>query len=1220
MFKHIKSIGLIATALSVAFFVTVVSRPVNAFGQAISVNAGSIQGTITDQSGAIIPNAEVVIANPETGYSHTLHTDASGLYAMGPLNPGTYVVTVTAPGFQVLKVTTVIKTGTATSGNFKLTVGSTTQTIQVNAGAVQLNTDQSNVSGVISQQQFETLPVNGRNLLDFAQLQPGVQLQAGGYADGGFDPTKAGYSAVSFSGISGRTTRILLDGQDITDETVGTTIFNVSQGSVGEMQVNRSTADPSTDITSQGSILAATRSGTNNFHGQLFYLFQDQRAGAATFEGTSSPFQRNQFGASIGGPLLHNKLFFFGNVERLKQDQSAPVSLGSVFSAIQAAYPNVGSPDRDTYSAGRLDMNGPHGSHFFARGNYEANSFETGDVYSTYANRDNAWGIAGGADFTGGSFTHSFRGSYEKFHNLITDTTAGNTGIYNPIPGFEILNVAQGLDAGPNDNAPQQTLQSDKQVRYDGSWTKGSHNIRFGASINRILGGGFAAFFGFGPRASESSASLLPGGDPSDPINGYAPTHVYVSNDLGYASEKPGFGLPAGGQSDWRTAAYFVDSWKVTPNFTLTYGARYQVDTGRTNSDLSPVPCSNIVTSNFDFAAVGEAGPPCTGSAQLFDQWGAGLGDRVRQPYDNFGPSVGFAYNPPAFRKTVLRGGFGIYYDTNVFNNVQFDRSSRLQTGEFAVYTPVCTGGSYQLGPLTSTSTGIPISTLCHESIAAGAPGWLQLQADYRALNTGAALNGGSAAYNLQIGNGAIAFGPKYKAPYSINFNFGLQQQLSTGIVLSVDYVHIATMRLGQTIDANHDGDSRFFDPVAAQAAIAATEASFGCTNIDCVILAGGTINDFAGKGLDSGVSYLGGYPASAFADTNIAKGLPTNAAFSGVNPTVGVGTFQFNEGRAGYDGLQVNLREQRAHPMRGIAQSNFEASYAYSRLVATAGYNGLFTGSDPFFTSPSYNNRNMNANIGPGGLDRTNILSLGGAVTITHGPQVGLIGHFDSAVPTNLTVDDQGANAGEIFRSDVDGDGQTNDLMPGTRPGAYMRDYSPNNLNKLIDSYNANYAGKLTPAGQVLVSQGLFTSSQMAALNAVTPTLASADKHAFPNSPLRTLDARASYPIHPKWFPERMNLEPAVSMYNVLNMGNFGGPTGTILTPADVCGSSSLSYPACLSDATNVTTGYVNTPYASYTGGGAFTVKNGFRTSRKTGTFDQGAPRATEFSLKFNF
>jgi hypothetical protein len=1183
--KLVLFLGIIATLLPAASIWLIPS----AQAQAISVNGGSIQGTITDQSGAIIPNAQIVVSNSETGFSRMLHSDNSGLYTIGPLNPGTYVVSVTAPGFQQLRVTTVVRVGTATSGNFKLTVGAATQTVQVNAGEVQLNTDQSSVSGVISQAQFQTLPVNGRNLLDFAQLQPGVQLQAGGSNDGGFDPTKAGYSAVSFSGISGRTTRILLDGQDVTDETVGTTIFNISQGSVGELQVNRSTADPSTDITSQGSLLASTRSGSNGFHGQEFYLFQDQRAGAASFEGASDPFQRNQFGGSVGGPIMRDKLFFFANAERLKQDQAAPVVLGSDFTAIQAAHPNVGSPDRDTYSAGRLDYNGPWGSHLFVRGNYEPNSFDTGSVYSTYANRDNAWGVAGGADFTRGAFTHSFRGSYEKFHNLIVDTTTGNTALYNPIPGLGIENASQGLETGPNDNAPQQTFQSDKQLRYDGSWTKGAHNIRYGADLNRILGGGLAAFFGYGPLASENASTLLPGGDPTDFTGGYRPRYVYISNDLGYASEKPGFGLPGGYQSDWRTGAYFADAWKITPNFTLTYGLRYQRDTGRTNSDLPPVPCSDVVSSG----GFGAAAPPCTGSTPLFDQWGAGLGEKVTQPNKNFGPTVGFAYNPPFSQKTVLRGGFGIYYDSNVFNNVQFDRASRLQTGEFASYTPLCLAG-YQLGPLTQTSTGISIKTLCGESIAAGAPGWLQLQSDYRALNSAAAINETSAAYNLAIQSGVIAFAPKYKSPYSINFNFGFQQELMTGTVLSADYVHIDTMRLGQTIDANHVGDSRFFDPVAAAGAIAATETAFGCTSIDCVIGAGGTITDFAGNGLDSGVTFNGGYPDSAFG---------TSAAFPGVNPAVGVGTFQYPEGRAGYDGLQVNLREQKAHPLPGVLQSNFEASYAFSRLVSTAGFNGLFAGSDPFFTSPSYNNRNTNADIGWGGLDRTNIFSFGGAITLIHGPVIGVIGHFESAVPTNLTIDSQGDNPGEIFRSDVNGDGQTADLLPGTRPGAYMRQFGPDNLNKLISSYNATNAGQLTPAGQTLVSNGLFTSTQLAALGAVIPTLATADSHAYPNSPLRTMDANVTYPFHPKWFREGISLEPGVAMYNVLNFGNYAGPTGTLLTPADAAGQ----------------TGYVNTPYASAPGGG-FAVKNGFRTSRRTGTFDQGAPRATEFSLKFNF
>ena len=1181
-------------AVSTALAAALLCFAPTASGQAISVNGGSIQGTITDTSGAVIAGASVRILATDTGAVVAVTTDASGLYTVGPLNPGNYRITVAATGFETLIVNTVVRTATATAGSFQLKIGSQTQTVEVNAGAVQLNTDQPSVSGVISSQQFESLPVNGRNVLDFAQLQPGVQLQAGGSNDGGFDPTKAGYSAVSFSGISGRTTRILLDGQDVTDETVGTTIFNISQGSIGEEQVTRATADPSTEVTSQGSVLLATKSGTNSFHGEAFEFFQDQRAGAATYEGNANPFQRNQFGGSVGGPILPDKLFFFANSERLKQDQSAPISLGPDFTALQTAFPNVGSPDRDTYSDGRVDWNGPHATHFFARGNYERNSFATGSGYSTYSNLDNAWGIAGGADFGTSRFTNSFRGSYEKFHNQIGDTTLGNHAIYNPINGVDIRYAAESLQTGPNPNAPQQTYQSDKQLRYDGGWTRGTHNLRYGFSLDRIQGGGLAAFFGYGPEVVIRATTVI--GDKTDPLNGYHPYGVVISNDLGYASENPNFGLPGGGMSDWRTGLYAVDTWKITPDVTFTYGLRWDRDTGRSNADLASVPCSNIATDNFAFGS-GTSALPCSGSSPLFDQWGPGLGKRVSQPNWDFGPNVGLAWNPRFSPKTVLRAGFGIYYDSNVFNNVQFDRSSRLQTGQFAVYTELCAGANYTLNGLTQTSTGKSIKTLCSESVAAGAPDWLQLQTDYRKIAGGPGINTGSAAYNLAIQNGAIAFTPDFKFPHSTNISVGVQRQLFSGAVVSADYVRLETMRLGQTIDANHVGDARYFNLASAQAAVAATNTSFGCatTDTDCAIAAGAGITDYAGNGLDSGTALYGGQPASAYA--------APIAAFPGVNPNVGVGTFQFPEGRASYDGLQVNFMEQVSRPLPGIRSSNLEVSYALSRLLATAGFNGISAGSDPFFTSPSYNNRNINGDKGWGGFDRTHIFSFGGSATFKYGPQLSLIGHLESALPTSLIIDDQGSAPGEIFRSDFNGDGQTgNDLLPSSKPGAYMRQYGPNNLNKLIGSYNASDAGKPTPAGQALLTNNLFTGSQLVALGAVMPSLAAAPSHAFPNSPLRTMDASLRYPIHLQWLPERVNIEPAVSFYNLLNFGNFDGPDGVILTPGDVTESP-----------TNV-----NSVYGS--GATAFNVKNTERTPRRTGTFDQGAPRETEFQLTFNF
>src|SRR5215469_4701855 len=121
-----------------AFFVLLMTS-VFAYGQAISVNGGSIQGTVTDASGAAIPGATVVVTSPDTGYTHSLKTDSAGLYEVGPLNPGAYTITISAQGFKQLQEKTVVRTGTATTGSAKLSVGSQNETIEVSAGAVQVN-------------------------------------------------------------------------------------------------------------------------------------------------------------------------------------------------------------------------------------------------------------------------------------------------------------------------------------------------------------------------------------------------------------------------------------------------------------------------------------------------------------------------------------------------------------------------------------------------------------------------------------------------------------------------------------------------------------------------------------------------------------------------------------------------------------------------------------------------------------------------------------------------------------------------------------------------------------------------------------------------------------------------------------------------------------------------------------------------------------------------
>jgi len=191
--------------------------------------------------------------------------------------------------------------------------------------------------------------------------------------------------------------------------------------------------------------------------------------------------------------------------------------------------------------------------------------------------------------------------------------------------------------SGPNLLAPQGTLQTNKQIKYDGSKVWGAHIFRFGAGVNRILGGGFASFFGLAPLDYTVS-------NPSDSDLAAQPFLLGIlGNGQGFFTEKPAFGFPGGGQADTRFQWYVGDSWKIKPNFTLSYGLRYNRDTGRSDSDLAPTPCSsldpNLLAAGF---------PGCTGN--LLDMWGPGLGNKVRNPNNNYGPRWGL---PGIRRKTA---------------------------------------------------------------------------------------------------------------------------------------------------------------------------------------------------------------------------------------------------------------------------------------------------------------------------------------------------------------------------------------------------------------------------------------------------------------------------------------------------------------------------------------------------------------------------------------
>jgi hypothetical protein len=1184
-----------------------------------SVSTGGIVGTVSDPTGALVPGAKVTITNLGTGQASSLTTTSAGLYNSGSMVPGNYKVRVEAKGFRTTELPVTVEVGAVASGNVRLEVGQESQMVEVQGAAVSVNTEQATVQGVVTTQQIENLPINGRNFLDLAQLEPGVQIQDGG----GFDPTKNGFSSISIGGRAGRTARIELDGIDISDENVGTTTENISASAIQEFQIGQSSLDLSSSLTSSGTVNVTTRTGTNGLHGQGNYFFRDQRVGFAPFPGGQSiPYQRNQPGGNVGGPIIKNKLFFFADVEHTKQDfQNAVIFQEAQFQGLNGHY---SAPFRDTEYLGKLDYNLPKNAHLFGRFTYNDNSIlRPSNDYSPFLNRDNTRGFAGGLDFNTGTFTHSIRVGYGKFWNGITPPSAG--GFYDPMPRVNI--VIGSLSTGPNLLAPQVTIQSNKEVKYDGSKSWKNHIFRYGFSYNRIVAGGFAAFNAVAPSVDANPGDTtnpnfgtLPGGA-NNPLNYVIEpfsltTAITIANGQGFFSEIPSFGYPAGGNSDTRVEFYVGDSWRIKPNLVLSYGLHYVRDTGRTDSDLAPIPCSatTLIT--------------CSGN--LLDQFGyAGLGNRVNQPNKNFGPQLGIAWDPAGNGKTVIRAGAGLYYENNVFNNILFDRTIKLPKSLVFGTQTLCPSGGlpWPDGTTHTSADGLDIkSQICGQAIGATINGVVvgnavaDLQQQYEAAvkAAGPSTNGFFVGNNLQTFGSVLA--PNYVSPRSVQMNIGISRQIARGTVLSVDFIRNVGTRFLLGVDTNQIGDSRHFDPLAAAAAISAAVANCGVGSVQATYSApcpkdpangtddGGTygtltnparsstIHDYAIQGLDSGNAVCGGFPCGLV-------GAPA-AAFPGINPAVGQNEMFFSNGRSVYNGLQMSLRSDLDHPAPGIEHMNYLVSYALSRFESGVPIGGSSIAGDTDFLTGARDYRNPLKFFGPAGQDRTHQLSFGPILDLVRGFQFSAIGHLDSPLPRTLFLPRVGA--GDIFISDVTGDGTTGDVVPGSNVGSFGRSMKPSNLGAFINGYLSKSAGQLTPAGQVLVARGLLTQQDLTSLGGTTPVACPAGStgnlaNGLPciNTPpagniglgwLKSIDLRLAWTYKIK---ERVAFQPAVTFYNAFNFANFDAPANL---PSGILNGNGGSV-------SNLTT-----------------ANRGTRVGPGSGTFSLGAPRELEFALKLTF
>lgn len=1150
-----------------------------------TVATGSILGTISDQSGAVINGAKVTIKNVANGQVIELTTNSSGSFNSGALIPGDYTAHIAAKGFRSVEVSTTVLVGNMATASVRLQIGEETQVVVVKDSGIQMNTEQPTVQGVFYEEQIENLPVNGRNFLDLAQLEPGVQIQDAA----SFGLGKDGYSSISFGGRFGRSTRIEVDGIDVSDEIFGSTTTNIPASGIQEFQLSQSEMDLSTELTTSGAVNVTTRSGTDDLHAEAFGIFRDSSLAAMLPAPPRliEPFQRSQYGGRLGGPIIKSRLFFFLDGERALQHEQAPVLVASPFQQFSGSFP---SPYHENNVMARADYQPTHSVHAFYRLSYFQNSFAAngGTGFSVYAGKNITRAHVAGLDFSRGTLSHTIRFGYLKNERNISDATTGSSLPLSNCPlSMQMGNT--GLISGPSWLAPQRTLQSDSQVKYDGSKMVGRHILRYGFDFNRIMAAALAPFNSLAPslftsigpsEESFAQGGSFPGGD-TNPLN-YPVESVSVSNGLGYFTPFTGLGFPAGAIPYTRLGAYLGGNSKWRRNLALSYGLRYVRDTGRSDSVFPAIPQLNALLP--------------------------GLGNQVRQPNLNFAPQIGFAWDVTGKAQTSIRGGIGLFYENVIASVAVLDPTYRAALGNVFVQAPVACNGTATPLPVPTVNGEVLQPTFCStvvggvqttKPVAIGVVAD-QIVAFQKLYQSDSPLDlkapnpnfvGSLLDQGLGFGLSPLMYDPDFRPPRSVEINIGVQREIRPRMLLSLDFVRNVGTHYLIGIDENHTGDVRYFNKAGALQAISTTNQSFSCgsgtdsNSIQCAIDAGAQMTDFAVHGLTSSADF----------DQPCGVLFGYSCAFPGLNPNAPPLPFFQPIGRSVYNGLQAKLVADMHQPFHGMRGVNVQVAYTLSRFENDGGAwgtNPLTAATADQENGPqALDYSNPHRYFGPAVLDRTHQVSFGGYAALPGGLHFSAISHFWSPLSTPLVVPSTNFGPGEIFRTDFTGDGTVQDPLPGTRVGSFGRGITVTNINRVISLYNNTYANQPTPAGQVLLSNGLFTPNQLQKLGAVAPSVPSAPPGEVNLSWLRALDVKIAWSLR---LHDKLAVQPSAVFFNAFNFANFdlpGNALNGLLTGA---------------------AGQIN--------GTTRATHNVNRVGAGTGVYSLGAPRQLEFGLHITF
>jgi hypothetical protein len=720
---------------------------------------GALRGEVQDASSARVAGARIVVQSMGSSITRETIANDRGEFRIEGLLPGSYHVAVTAKGFAEATADVNVAVSVVRDIAVTLTLATGHETVNVQGTASSITTQTIDTSsavrgGVVGSHDLEALPLPARSFANIAYLVPGTEPVEPS------DPTKARITAVSTGGSSGLNNELSVDGADNSDDWIGGFLQNFSPDGIQEFAVRTSNEDADTGWTTAGSVVITTKHGTNDWHGDAAFY---ERAAALNarfpIENPSpnpkQPFSRQNYVGTIGGPIVKNKVWFFTSFEAVHEDASIAYSPASTtqFQALAqlasqgliagvpsiAVPPNVPIPFRDYISSVRFDWAQSPKSNWFLRASSDSylthNALvQQGTLPSTgLTTHNNYWNVALSNAYT---FSPTWLGNLVLDASLLHLTQARNSdlGFALAFPFSSTALTISGFETfGDNQFATPITLfpdlrnQEKYQFRYDLSHVAGSHGLKFGVDFihEPVLSGAFAS-------TAETLAQYA--NNPTFYIQTPGVFGVFTPQCVNFtASDGSTCSFtPAGdgtfSQSVQRLAFYAEDSWRISHQLTVNYGARYQTTWGLfTGSGRSEADNAAYVTLRALQIPIVPSLP--------------------QDYHKQIAPRIGIAYSPGVSEKTVIRAGFGIYYD-DLAQNGWATAFQGVNNTNFTTGTCGLTGG----------------------------PG------TYALVGAGCLTGGAGATGNL--------VGSPYKTPYAIHTTGGVQHAFNEHWLASADYVH----------------------------------------------------------------------------------------------------------------------------------------------------------------------------------------------------------------------------------------------------------------------------------------------------------------------------------------------------------------------------------------------------------------------------------------------